>query len=144
MVTEIALKRVYDDADDADGFRILVDRLWPRGISKDKARVDLWLKDIAPTNELRKSWGHDPDTFDDFTARYCAQLEANTSAVGELIDTIREQSSHAVPRITFVYGAKSPVYNQACVLRDYLFAPASASSHLNRLEAAGVTGISEA
>lgn len=112
---EVAIKRAYDQPDPADGYRILVDRLWPRGISKARARIDLWLKDIAPSNDLRKSWGHNPQTFDDFIAAYRKEIEERPQGL-----TVLEETLAAHQRVTLVYAAKSPVYNQAAVLRDYL------------------------
>ncbi|WP_157156972.1 DUF488 domain-containing protein [Diaminobutyricimonas sp. LJ205] len=110
----VRLKRVYDDADEADGFRVLVDRLWPRGVTKERASVDLWLKDVAPSPELRKDWHHHPEQWDDFAARYRAELEDNP-AVAELERLTREH-----PTLTLLYGAKDPVVNHARVLLDVL------------------------
>lgn len=116
----IAIKRIYDDASDSadndDGYRVLVDRLWPRGISKVKARLDLWLKEIGPSTELRKWFGHDPERFEEFRARYLQELDGNP-AVGELLDICRAHDA-----VTLLYGAKDPEHNQAVVLRDYLAA----------------------
>ncbi|WEV72994.1 DUF488 domain-containing protein [Bifidobacterium sp. ESL0790] len=112
---EIALKRVYEAASDSDGYRVLVDRLWPRGISKAKAKLDLWLKDVGPSTELRKWFGHDPAKFDEFAERYRKELEANQTVVDQLADICLGN-----PRVTFLYGAKDPEHNQAVVLRDYM------------------------
>ncbi|WEV47386.1 DUF488 domain-containing protein [Bifidobacterium sp. ESL0690] len=111
----IALKRVYETAEDTDGYRVLVDRLWPRGISKVKAKLDLWLKEIGPTTELRKWFGHDPAKFDEFADKYRKELDGNTEAVDKLVAICREQ-----PKVTLLYGAKDPEHNQAVVLKDYL------------------------
>jgi uncharacterized protein YeaO (DUF488 family) len=110
----VQLKRVYDDADAADGFRVLVDRLWPRGLTKERAAVDVWLKDVAPSAELRKEWHHSPERSDDFAARYRAELEGNP-AVDELERLAREH-----PTLTLLFGAKDPVVNHARVLLDVL------------------------
>lgn len=108
------LKRVYEPAEPADGFRVLVDRLWPRGVSREQAALDLWLKEIAPSAELRTWWNHDPERLDGFTARYRAELARNP-AVAELTAVLAEH-----PVVTLLYGAKDPELNQAAVLRDYL------------------------
>ncbi|WEV68807.1 DUF488 domain-containing protein [Bifidobacterium sp. ESL0775] len=111
----IALKRIYEAAEDSDGYRVLVDRLWPRGISKVNAKLDLWLKEIGPTTELRKWFGHDPAKFDEFADKYRKELDADTETVGKLVEICRTQ-----PKVTLLYGAKDPEHNQAVVLRDYL------------------------
>ena len=110
----VHLRRVYDEPSDADGFRVLVDRLWPRGVTKERARVDLWLKEVAPTTELRQWFHHDEQSFDEFARRYRAEL-ADNPAVARLREIVDE---HAV--VTLVYGAKDQVHNQAAVLRDLL------------------------
>ena len=111
----LAIKRVYEAKSDDDGFRILVDRLWPRGETKEKAGVDLWLKEVAPSNELRKWFGHDPEKWDEFKKRYIEELRANPDAVSELKQAIRGHK-----KVTMVYGAKDEERNQAVVLRDFL------------------------
>lgn len=108
------IKRIYEPAEASDGFRVLVDRLWPRGISKEKAALGLWLKEIAPSAELRTWWNHDPTRLDEFTARYRAELDQN-AAVAELITVLREH-----PVVTLLYGTRDPELSQAAVLRDYL------------------------
>ena len=110
----VQLKRVYDDADDADGFRILVDRLWPRGVTKERAAVDLWLKDVAPSPELRTEWHHNPGRFDEFANLYRAELAGNP-AIAQLRDLIA-----AHPTVTLLYGAKDPEANHARVLKDFV------------------------
>ncbi len=111
----IKLKRVYEPYDEQDGKRILVDRLWPRGLTKEKAKIDLWLKDIAPSTELRKWFGHDPAKWPEFQQRYRKELDANLVSVSllrkELIDS---------QGTTIVYGAKDQVHNDAVVLKAYL------------------------
>ena len=109
-----ALKRVYEPPSETDGTRILIDRLWPRGLSKDKAHVDLWLKAIAPSTELRQWFGHDPDRWAEFQSRYRAELEANPDAVAELISALRRGPA------TLVYGARDETRNDAVVLADWL------------------------
>ncbi|HXT00763.1 MAG TPA: DUF488 family protein [Elusimicrobiota bacterium] len=111
----IKIKRVYDAPDKDDGFRVLIDRLWPRGLSKDKARVGLWLKEIAPSTELRKSFGHDPAKWHDFQTKYGRELDRK----GALFDQIRSlERAHKV--VTLVFGARDVVHNDAVVLRERL------------------------
>lgn len=111
---KVALKRVYEPPSPADGTRILVDRLWPRGLSKEKARIDLWLKEIAPTTELRRWFDHDPAKWDEFQRRYRTELDANVDAVSELKAALSDGPA------TLVYGAKDEAHNDAVVLADYL------------------------
>lgn len=111
---KVVLKRVYEAPAKTDGTRILVDRLWPRGLSKDKARIDLWLKEIAPSTELRKWFGHDPEKWAEFQRRYRAELKANDDAVSELRAALADGPA------TLVYGAKDEAHNDAVVLADYL------------------------
>lgn len=110
----INIKRIYDAPASNDGFRVLVDRLWPRGISKQRAKLDLWLKDIAPSPELREWFSHDPDKFKGFSVRYKHEL-AHNPALDEL-----KKLSHEHKKITLLYGAKDPTINHAVVLKDYL------------------------
>jgi len=110
----IDIKHIYDPPSTNDGFRILVDRLWPRGISKQKAKLDLWLKDIAPSTELRQWFHHDTDKFKEFSAKYKAELK-NNPAVEQLKDLVAKHST-----VTLLYGAKDPKLNQAAVLKEYL------------------------
>jgi len=109
---KIHIKRVYAQPGDADGKRILIDRLWPRGLSKEKARVDLWLKDIAPSTELRKWFAHDPDRWEEFKKRYLQELKANSEAVQALKDELSKG------KVTLVYGAKDEEHNDAVVLQE--------------------------
>ena len=109
------VKRVYDDAAVEDGFRVLVDRLWPRGLSRERARIDLWLKDVAPSTELRRWFHHEAPLFDEFTARYEAELDANTEAVDRLRELGRTH-----PTVTLLVGARDPELNQGVVLERYL------------------------
>jgi len=108
------LKRVYLPAEVTDGYRILVDRLCPRGISKEKAKIDLWLKEVAPSNELRKWFGHDPERFNEFTERYKAELQAS-GALEELRHVIQEH-----PDATLLYAAHDEQHNNAVVLQELL------------------------
>jgi uracil-DNA glycosylase/uncharacterized protein YeaO (DUF488 family) len=109
----IELKRVYDLPARSDGCRILVERLWPRGLSKSAAKVDLWAKDVAPSAELRRWFSHDPDKWPEFKKRYFAELRANPHAVEELLDQVRAGA------VTFVFASKETRYNNAVALREF-------------------------
>ncbi len=113
----IRLKRVYESPDSEDGTRILVDRLWPRGMTKEKANVDLWLKEIAPSTELRKWFAHDPAKWDEFQTRYRAELAANPDAVAQMLDAEKSGT------VTLLYAAKDEEHNEAVVLQEYLEQP---------------------
>ncbi len=114
----IKRKRIYQAKEENDGFRILVDRLWPRGVSKEKAQLDLWLKEVAPSTELRKAFGHDPKRFAEFSKRYEEELR-NVEDTHKAFDQLLELTkSH--PVITLVYSAKNETQNQAVVLKNYL------------------------
>jgi len=110
----ILVKRVYDKPEAGDGRRVLVDRLWPRGLSKQAARIDLWAKSISPSNELRRWYGHDPDKWNEFRARYFQELEANPKDVEELREMISGR------KVTFLFGSKEERLNNAVALKDYL------------------------
>jgi uncharacterized protein YeaO (DUF488 family) len=110
----IQIKRVYARPETGDGTRILVDRLWPRGLTKEKARVDLWLKDIAPTTELRKWFGHDPEKWVEFQRRYRIELKKNSEAVSLLKGEV------AKGPVTLLYGARDEKHNEAAVLQAAL------------------------
>jgi uncharacterized protein YeaO (DUF488 family) len=110
----INIKRIYDPSSPNDGFRVLVDRLWPRGISRERANLDLWLKDAAPSPDLRRWFGHDPDKFKEFSFSYQAELEKNP-VVNEL-----EQLIETNKTVTLLYGAKDSKVNHAVVLKSYL------------------------
>ena len=112
--SSFVIKRVYEDPGDDDGWRVLVDRLWPRGISKEQARLDLWLKEIAPSPPLRKDFGHKEEKFDDFRRAYETELRGNPA-----VDTLRKLGRQH-PRVTLLYGAKDPQVNHARVLRDFM------------------------
>lgn len=113
----IRIKRVYDDPKEDNSFRILVDRLWPRGLSKEQTRVDLWQKDIAPSNTLRKWFGHDEKKWDEFKRKYFKELDtkSNSQMVDEIIKMGKEHSS-----ITLLYGTKEERFNNAVALKEYL------------------------
>lgn len=113
-MNDIHIKRVYEHADPQDGFRVLVDRLWPRGFTKEKLKADLWLKEIAPSNELRNWYHLNLAKREEFKQRYFAELDANPAAVHLLIDKLREG------RVTFLYAARDSEHNHAKVLREYL------------------------
>lgn len=110
----VRLKRAYEPAAGSDGERILVDRLWPRGISKDDAAIDRWEKALAPSTELRKWFGHDPDRWDEFQTRYKAELSEHQ----EEVSALRELAARKP--VTLVYGARDEQHNDAVVLRDVL------------------------
>jgi uncharacterized protein YeaO (DUF488 family) len=111
----IKVERIYDNPKgNNDGFRILVDRLWPRGLSKDKVRVDLWQKEIAPSNSLRKWFAHDEKKWNEFKRRYFMELDEKR----ELIDIILNKASQ--DPITLLYGAKNEKFNNAVALKEYL------------------------
>ncbi len=109
----LTIKRVYEKAEENE-YRILVDRLWPRGVSKKSAAIDVWLKDIAPSPELRKWFGHDPAKFTEFSSRYVEELK-KTSAVSTVISILAE---HA--QVTLIYAAKDEAINHAVVLKNYI------------------------
>lgn len=110
----IQLKRIYETSAHDDGLRILVDRLWPRGVTKIAAHVDLWLKDIAPSPALRTWYGHDPARWDEFKRRYFAELEQRDAAVAELRDLAATQA------VTFVYAAKDTAHTHALALKEFI------------------------
>ncbi|MNE05149.1 hypothetical protein D3C87_1528370 [compost metagenome] len=122
MKGAVLLKRAYEPAAPEDGQRVLVDRLWPRGVSKEKAAIDLWLKEIAPSTALRQWFNHDPALWEEFQRRYRAELDANGEVVGQLKDVIR------AGKTTLVYGAKDEAHNDAVVLAEYLDGTTSAGS----------------
>jgi len=113
-MAKIQLKRAYEEPAADDGLRVLVERLWPRGLSKERAAVDLWVKDVAPSVELRRWYHHDPARWDEFRRRYLAELRQNADAVDELRRQCRKGT------VTFVYAARDEEHNSALVLRDFL------------------------
>ena len=110
----IQIKRVYEPASGSDDRRVLVDRLWPRGLSKSIAKIDLWVRDIAPSNELRKWYGHDPEKWSEFKQRYYAELEANPEAVEALLEYL------GTGNVTLVYSSREERLNNAVALKEYV------------------------
>src|SRR5687768_5759652 len=108
------MKRAYERLSPDDGMRVLVDRLWPRGLRKEQLAVDFWLKDAAPSDELRRWYGHDPRRWESFAARYRAELEQRTDLL-RLLDELRRRG-----RVTLLYGARDTARNNAIVLREVL------------------------
>ena len=111
-MTEIHVKRIYEPPAEDDGLRILVDRIWPRGVSKAQAAIDAWWKELAPSTELRKQFDHDPALWDEFRARYFQQLDATD--LSEATAMIKDR------RATLLFAAKEERYNNAVALREYL------------------------
>jgi uncharacterized protein YeaO (DUF488 family) len=112
----INIKRIYEVPDDKDGFRILVDRIWPRGLKKEDAKLDKWMKEVAPTTALRKWFNHEPEKWPAFEQRYQQELKEN-KAVHDLMDLVKKNK-----KVTLLYGAKNETCNQAIVLQQYLTA----------------------
>ena len=110
----IKVKRIYDAPTPDDGIRILVDRLWPRGLSKEKARVDLWLKEIAPSNELRTWYAHDPKKWAEFRKRYFKDLDTKRELVNQILQKTREGD------VTLLYGSREEKINNAVALKGYI------------------------
>ena len=110
----IRVRRVYDRPGPDDGLRVLVDRLWPRGLKKTEAAIDLWLKEAAPSAELRRWFGHDPARFEEFKARYAAELRARQEGLTKL------RALHAAQDMTLLFAAHDEIHNNAVVLRDIL------------------------
>jgi uncharacterized protein YeaO (DUF488 family) len=110
----IRVKRVYEEADNLDGRRILVDRLWPQGLSKAKADLDIWMKEISPSTELRRWYGHDPDRWSEFKARYVVELNQNQSSVEKLLAEVQ------MGTVTLLYASKQRKLNNAVALKEYL------------------------
>lgn len=111
----LKVKRVYDTPEKDDGFRILVDRLWPRGVSKERAKLDLWMKDVAPSNELRKWFGHDPKKWEEFKNKYLNELKDKKELIKQL-KTLEKQNDN----VTLLYSAKDEQHNNAEVLLEVL------------------------
>lgn len=110
----IRLKRIYAEPARSDGYRVLVDRIWPRGVSKDDAEVDLWLKEIAPSNELRNWFAHDPEKWDEFKRRYFRELDAHPEECEQLTHKANEGT------VTLLFAAKDEQFNNAAALKEYL------------------------
>jgi len=117
----VRIKRAYEPVDPVDGYRVLVDRLWPRGVSKGDARLDEWAKELAPSPELRRWFGHDPDRFEEFRRRYRDELTAR----GQELDELRRRARRGP--VTLVYGAHDTEHNGAVVLADLLAASGAGS-----------------
>lgn len=116
MTDKLHIKRIYEAAASTDGLRILVDRLWPRGLTKEKAALDHWLKEIAPSDALRHWFGHDPEKWTEFQQRYHAELRVKPDTVKELRDMIGSKTA------TLLYAAHDSAHNNAVALRDFLIA----------------------
>jgi uncharacterized protein YeaO (DUF488 family) len=117
--SRVQLKRAYDSPSPRDGMRVLVDRLWPRGMRKAKARIDLWLKDVAPSTALRQWFGHDPARWSEFRRRYRTELKRQPEALAQLRKLARQR------RVTLVFGARDERRNQAVVLKEVLAGPSA-------------------
>jgi uncharacterized protein YeaO (DUF488 family) len=111
----IKIKRVYESSSEEDGFRILVDRLWPRGLSKESAQIDAWLKDIAPSDSLRKWFSHDPKKWIEFKKRYHEELKEKKDTVSKIKSLEKEKRM-----VTFLYSAKDKEHNNAVFLQEYM------------------------
>ena len=111
---DIKIKRIYEDPEKSDGTRILVDRIWPRGVTKEDAKLDDWIKEIAPSTELRKWFDHKEKRYDEFLKKYKKELEDHQDLVSDLLKRTKEK------RLTLLYGAKDEEHNQAVVLKEYL------------------------
>ena len=109
----IKIKRIYDEPTKDDGKRVLVDRLWPRGISKDRAKIDLWAKDIAPSHELRKWFNHDPDKWIEFEEKYFSQFDSKTESLIPIFELIKNYN------VTFIFSSKEIKLNNAVALKQY-------------------------
>lgn len=116
-MNKIQIKRIYEEKSDLDGFRVLVDRLWPRGITKERAALDEWRRDIAPSPELRKWFGHKSELFADFSKKYLDELEKNQFAAA-FVNLCREKLKSQ--NVTLLYAAKNPECNHALVLKNWL------------------------
>ncbi|CAM3994656.1 DUF488 domain-containing protein [Saccharibacillus endophyticus] len=113
----LQIKRVYDAPSEADGFRVLVDRLWPRGLSRERVKFDEWIRELSPTPSLRRWFSHAPERFDYFRERYLAQLDDGEGNAERAASIIRQAEQR---RVTLLYGAKDPVHNHAVVLEEWL------------------------
>lgn len=122
----LQVRRIYDAPLPTDGTRVLVDRLWPRGVSKERAALDLWLKDIAPSTELRQWFGHDPARWNGFCQRYRAELDANPACVEQLEGLTRKGP------LTLLFGARNTEQNEAVVLAAYLRERSARQNRTNR------------
>lgn len=126
MAVRLAVKRVYEPPSPEDGHRVLVDRLWPRGLRKEEARIDSWLRDLAPSDELRRWFGHDPARWPEFQRRYATELDGKRSLWEPLLAQARRG------RITLLYAARDPDHNNAIALARYLEEHARTGSRRRR------------
>ena len=110
----IKIKRAYLEPEEDDGMRVLVDRLWPRGLTKEKARIDLWMKDVAPSTELRKWFSHDIEKWEEFKKRYLDELNENKESVAILKEQLNKGN------VTLIFGARDELHNEAIVLKELL------------------------
>ncbi len=117
MKKELKMKRVYEEAERDDGYRILVDRIWPRGVAKEKAAIDEWYKEITPSTKIRKAFDHKPERFDTFKQEYIAELDQNKET-DAFIKKVSQQLSKET--VTFVYAAKDEEHNHVVILIDYV------------------------
>lgn len=113
-LAKIRVKRAHEEPSPSDGYRILVDRLWPRGLTKERLQLNLWNKEIAPSHELRRWFGHDPQKWREFKKRYFVELDANPGVIETLLPALRNKSV-----VTFVYGSKEEKFNNAVALQIY-------------------------
>lgn len=118
---EIRVKRIYDPPEPADGYRLLVDRLWPRGVSKESASLDAWMREIAPSSELRSWFGHDAARWPEFKRRYGVELDIHQDLVAEILSLARERP------VTLIYSARDSNHNQAVALAEHLSAKVKAT-----------------
>jgi uncharacterized protein YeaO (DUF488 family) len=118
MILDIRTKRVYQPPDPHDGFRVLVDRIWPRGMAKEQIRADLWLPDVGPSTALRKWFAHDPSKWQEFKKRYFAELDKNPKSVHILLEAAAEGT------LTLLFSARDAEHNQAIALKEYLLSKA--------------------
>lgn len=122
MMSDVQIKRIYDEPADSDGCRVLVDRLWPRGVKKEDAHLDAWVKDVAPSPDLRTWWNHDPERMQEFATRYRAELTErpeSVAAVAALAGLIAQNDDADKPT-TLLYAAHDPKVNHARILADFL------------------------
>ena len=115
---EIRVKRIYEPPEPADGYRLLVDRLWPRGVSRESASLDAWMREVAPSSELRRWFGHDASRWQEFKRRYAVELGTRQNLVAEILSLARDRS------VTLIYSARDRSHNQAVALAEYLAAKA--------------------
>ncbi len=114
MSIKVLTKRVYDSAEDTDGMRVLIDRIWPRGVSKEAAKIDYWAKDLAPSDELRKWYRHDHEKWEEFKSRYECELVGKQNSFDEFLDSIHDDV------LTLVYSSKEMKLNNATAFKEYL------------------------